>query len=122
MIAALDAQGIITIIGALVAAVIAILNALQKQKYANTIRSLWSALGTAATFVAPSQDPANETPSNGKVRAILSAGTTSKEALGDFVHEVISEYQRNMTPGGQKLKGLAGNGDWEKVLEKVIRP
>ena len=123
MLGAFDVQAIVAIIGALVAAAIAILNAIQKKKASNTVRTLWAALESAAVFARSNGDPADQSsPEDAKMLDILSTGADSKEALGDFVHEVISEYQKQIGPGLQKIKGLAGNGDWEKILKKVIKP
>lgn len=121
MLAATTTETIVAIIGMLVPLLIAILQTLKKDQTARVVNSLWEALKDASLFANTSPDPElQDTPAEAEQMQMLIEGSDDNVALYQFVHAVISAYQRDISPEAQKIRNLAGNGDWVKVFEQII--
>jgi hypothetical protein len=113
-LAALDTEAIVAIITTLVAAAIAILKHLEKQKAAGIVQALWLSLQDVAKKV-PSNDD-NGNPIADAMHDMVIDGAKNPEQLREFVHRIISLYQAK-NPGDRKAVG--GNAVWNELFKQL---
>ena len=114
-LAALDVEAIVAIITTVVAATIAILQHLKKQKAAGIVQALWLSLQDAAGKVPIENNNGN--PIATAMNEMLTEGATNPEQLAEFVHRIIARYQASH-PTFQKKK-VGGNAAWNELFDQL---